>query len=193
VKSSNEVENLSTIVDWSTLVIEPENDGYDKGIPDEKPVNEKAMFSLLGLKTETDQKPDIPIITPDYDLHEVKGADILVDDKAPEEPLIVWDERKPVMDTGTPYPNMVEFRKALKQFAINGEFEFGTKKNEPERFRAFCKGASIIGEPCKWSLTASWQRDAKCVMVINFFALCTFLASFFSHANNLGWLYCYLL
>jgi hypothetical protein len=32
------------------------------------------------------------------------------------------------MDIGTPYQNMVEFRKALKQFAINGEFEFGTKK-----------------------------------------------------------------
>jgi hypothetical protein len=91
VISSNEVKNLSTIVDWSTLVIEPENDGYDKGIPDEKPVNEKAMFSLLGLKTEMDQKLDIPITAPDYDLHEVKGADILVDDQAPEEPLIVWD------------------------------------------------------------------------------------------------------
>jgi hypothetical protein len=48
----------------------------------------------LGLKIETAQKPDIPIISPDYDLHEVKGADILVDDKAPEEPLIVWDEKK---------------------------------------------------------------------------------------------------
>ena len=44
--SCNEVEKVSTIVDWSSLVIETENDG------DEKPVDEKAMFSLLGLKTE---------------------------------------------------------------------------------------------------------------------------------------------
>jgi hypothetical protein len=82
------------------------------------------------------------------------------------------------MDVGTPYPNMVEFRKAIKQFAINGEFEYGTKKNEPERFRAFCKGKSQKDEPCKWAITANWQRDAKCVMVMIFsFCIVLFFCS----------------
>nr|XP_020178317.1 uncharacterized protein LOC109763856 isoform X2 [Aegilops tauschii subsp. strangulata] len=164
--SCNEVENGSAIIDWSSLVIEPENDG------DEKPPDEKAMFALFGLKTEPDERGtelrSIAVPTPDVesDLHDIKDADIVVDDNAPEEPLIAWDERNPAMDIGTPYPNMVEFRKALKQWAVNGEFEYGTKKNEPGRFRAFCKGQSIIGDPCKWALTASWRRDENCVMVV---------------------------
>ena len=173
--SCNEVETVGTIVDWSSLVIEPENDGDEKGIPDEKPADEKAMFALLGLKTEEGEgKTNLgPVVTPtpDYDLDDVKGAAIAVDDNAPEEPLIAWDERKPKMDIGTPYPDMAAFRKAIKQYAINGEFEYGTKKNEPARFRAFCKGQSMIGQPCKWSLTASWQRDENCVMVIIFVSL----------------------
>jgi hypothetical protein len=170
------VENDSTIFDWSTLVIDhvvqPENDWEEKGIPDEKPVDENAMFSLLGFKTEPSERESKlgPIFAPttDYALNDIKGEDIVVDDKVPEEPLIAWDERKPVMDIGTPYPNMAEFRKAIKQFAINGEFEYDTKKNEPKRFRAFCKGKSIKGQPCKWSLIACWQRVENCVMVILF-------------------------
>jgi hypothetical protein len=153
-------------------VVQPENDWEEKGIPDEKPVDENAMFSLLGFKTESSERESKlgPIFAPttDYALNDIKGEDIVVDDKVPEEPLIAWDERKPVMDIGTPYPNMAEFRKAIKQFAINGEFEYGTKKNEPKRFWAFCKGQSIKGEPCKWSLTACWQRVENCVMVILF-------------------------
>lgn len=170
------VENPSTIVDWSSIVIQSENDGEERhpgeeeGIPDEKPADENAMFALLGLKTEVDEGGIKlgPIVAPtsDYDLHETKEVAIAVDDEAPEEPLIGWDERHPNMDIGAPYPHMDAFRKAIKQFAINGEFEYGTKKNEPTRFRAFCKGKSKIGEPCKWSLTATWKRDENCVMVV---------------------------
>ena len=50
---------------------------------------------------------------PSYDLDDVKGAAMVVNDNAQEEPLIVWDERNPTMDIGTPYPDMVAFRKAL--------------------------------------------------------------------------------
>ena len=128
VISSTEVENASNIVDWSTLVIEPEIDENNDG--DEKLVDEKAMFALFGLKTEADERDAevkvaamfAPILH--YDAHEVKVVAMLVDDKAPEEPFLVWDERHPNMEIGTPYPDMVAFRKAIKQFAINGEFEF---------------------------------------------------------------------
>ncbi|XBI17751.1 hypothetical protein VPH35_059721 [Triticum aestivum] len=135
--SCNEVETVGTIVDWSSLVIEPENDG------DEKPADEKAMFALLGLKTEEGEgKTNLgPVVTPtlDYNLDDVNGAAIAVNDNAPEEPLIAWDERKPKMDIGTPYPDMAAFRKAIKQFAINGEFEYGTKKMSRQGFRLFVK------------------------------------------------------
>ncbi|KAM0885426.1 hypothetical protein ACQ4PT_030353 [Festuca glaucescens] len=120
---ANEVDNFSPIVDWSSLVIEPENDGdendgAEKGIPDENPADEKAMFALFGLKTEenerdADVKPVVPI--PTYALDDSEGAAMLVDDKAPDEPLIAWDERHPKMDVGTPYPHMAAFRKAIKR------------------------------------------------------------------------------
>ena len=122
--SSNEVENPSTIVDWSSLVIQSENYGEERhlgeeeGIPDEKPADENAMFALLGLKSEVDEGGIKlgPIVAPtsDCDLHETKEVAIVVDDTAPEEPLIGWDERHPNMDIGTPYPNMDAFRKAIK-------------------------------------------------------------------------------
>jgi hypothetical protein len=96
VLDSNQ-SSVSTIVDWSSLVIEPKNDGDDRGIPDEKPVDENAMFTLLGLKTEVDERGTKPssivVPTPAYDEHETKEVAIDVHDKAPEEPLISWDER----------------------------------------------------------------------------------------------------
>ena len=36
-------------------MVEPENDGDEKRIPDEKSADEKAMFALLGLKTEDNE------------------------------------------------------------------------------------------------------------------------------------------
>jgi hypothetical protein len=70
-------------------VIEPDEaeKGFpdEKGISNEKPVDENAMFALLGLKSEVDERGIKlgPIVVPTtaYDLHDTKRADILVDDK----------------------------------------------------------------------------------------------------------------
>ncbi|KAM0874431.1 hypothetical protein ACQ4PT_037419 [Festuca glaucescens] len=147
--SCNEVENVSTIIDWSSIVIEPDEDEDEeespdeKGIPDEKPMNKNAMFVLLGLKIEADDNGMKlgPIIVPTaaYDLNDTKEVAVLVDDKAPEEPLIASDERHRKMDIGTHYHDMDAFRKAIKQFAINGEFEYGTKKMSQRGFGLFVK------------------------------------------------------
>jgi hypothetical protein len=56
VISANKVDNVSPIVDWFSLVIEPENDGVEKGIPDEKPVDEKALFALFGFKNRGERE-----------------------------------------------------------------------------------------------------------------------------------------
>jgi hypothetical protein len=45
----------------------------------------------------------------------------------PEEPILDWDRDNPDMSVGTMYPNMVEFRLALKQHAIFTEFELALK------------------------------------------------------------------
>ncbi|KAE8808255.1 hypothetical protein D1007_15395 [Hordeum vulgare] len=95
-------------------MIERENDG------DEKTPDEKAMLDLFGLKTESNERATElgPIVIPtpvgEAGLDDIKDAAIVIDDKAPTEPLTAWDERNRAMDIGTSYPNMVEFRKALK-------------------------------------------------------------------------------
>jgi hypothetical protein len=71
-------------------------------------------FKNRGGERETKPGPSVAPI-PEYDLHDVKEAAVTIDDKALKEPLIVWDERTPSMDIGTPYPDMVAFRKAIRR------------------------------------------------------------------------------
>jgi hypothetical protein len=51
---------------------------------------------------------------------------------------MVYDPNKPCMDIGTVYPNMVEFRLIVRQFAINKEFALHTVKTDTERFIGTC-------------------------------------------------------
>jgi hypothetical protein len=53
---------------------------------------------------------------PDID---IRGAAIPDDDAIPEERVLVYDPNNPCMDIGTVYPSMVDFRLAMRQFAIN--------------------------------------------------------------------------
>ena len=69
------------------------------------------------------------------------------------------------MSVGTLYPSMPEFRLVVKQHAIVKEFELGTKKSDPERFRGFCKSKG-----CKWIIRARTQRDNSVrVYITNYF------------------------
>ena len=65
------------------------------------------------------------------------------------------------MDLGTMYPAMDEFRLAVRQFAINEEFELGTEKSCKDRFRGFCKSS----EGCPWRINGKLQADKKTIKV----------------------------
>jgi hypothetical protein len=54
--SSNGLEKVSTVVGWSALVIEPKNDGDEKGIPDEKPVDEQSYVCSVRFKIRGGQE-----------------------------------------------------------------------------------------------------------------------------------------
>jgi hypothetical protein len=75
---------------------------------------------------------------PDID---TRGAAIPVDDAIPEERVLVYDPNKPCMDIGTVFPSMVDFRLAVRQFAINKQFGLHTAKTDRERFIGKCLGA----------------------------------------------------
>jgi hypothetical protein len=53
------------------------------------------------------------------------------------------------MDLGIVYPNMKEFRLAVRQSGINEEFELHIVKTDPSRYIADCKA-----EDCPWHLVA---------------------------------------
>jgi hypothetical protein len=67
------------------------------------------------------------------------------------------------MDIGTVYPNMEEFRLAMRQFAINEEFELHLVKIDKTQYIADCNV-----EDCPWHIVGRRQPDKSTVKVFNF-------------------------
>jgi hypothetical protein len=61
----------------------------------------------------------------------------------------MFDRNNPVMEPGSLYSNMKEFRLAVRQFAIDNEFKLGIEATDKTRYRDYCRG----GE-CPWSINA---------------------------------------
>jgi len=85
----------------------------------------------------------------------------MFNDCIPGEKVIVYDPDKPCMSLGSVYPCMKEFRLAMRQFAINEEFELDLEKTDPTRYIANCKA-----EDCPWHIVGRRQPDKKTVMVL---------------------------
>jgi hypothetical protein len=52
----------------------------------------------------------------------------------------MFDRNNPVMEPSSLYPNMEEFRLAMRQYAINKEFELGIEATNTTRYRDYCRG-----------------------------------------------------
>jgi hypothetical protein len=89
----------------------------------------------------------VPEIPPEVE-EGMEATAIPVDDNEATEPLFFYDRDNPDMFVGTLYPSMPEFKLAVKQHSIVKEFELGTEKSDPKRFRGFCKSkdASVLLE-----------------------------------------------
>ena len=86
----------------------------------------------------------------------------------PDERVIVCDRKNPIMKLGSMYKDMNEFRLAMRQYAINHEFELDLKSSTPFRYSAGCKG-----DGCPWRIHAKPQVQGSptiivCFLVINF-------------------------
>jgi len=137
-------------------------------------VDDEVMYALLGLRLEDEEADKAREAArkvcgeQNDDTWEVDttGAAIDVDDYLPGERTVVHDPNRPRMDLGTVYPNMKEFRLAVRQFAINEEFELHIVKTDPTRYIADCKGEGCNGERCRWHLVGRRQPDGCTVMVL---------------------------
>ncbi|GJM93607.1 hypothetical protein PR202_ga10175 [Eleusine coracana subsp. coracana] len=144
-------------IDWDNLQLEPILEG------DATPmISDDEMFALLGLKAdderadrqanETRAAVDDPPPVPDG--VDLEGVVIPVNDVIPGEAVMHFDRENPPMTIGSTYPSMDDFRMMVRQHAIKGEFELGTEKSEPDRFRGFCKA-----DGCKWKIVARLVKD----------------------------------
>jgi len=112
-------------VDWDNLHIADTND--DEGEGRQQVIDEDQLFRLLGLRTEEDEHrsqehqastemengPKNRNATVEEEI-DTAGAAIPVDDHVPGERILVYDPNNPCMDIGTVYPNMKEFRLAMR-------------------------------------------------------------------------------
>jgi hypothetical protein len=166
----------SGYVNWDDLQIENRYDKEGEGMLDV--INEDQLFRLLGLRGDQHDNPceaDAQAAserdstdenrTAHIDI-DTTGAAIPVDDHVPGEGFHGYDPNNPSMDIGTVYPNMKEFRLAMKQFAINKQFEYRIVKTDPTRFIANCKD-----ENCPWHINGRRQPDRTTVKVYNYFLI----------------------
>ncbi|WVZ93499.1 hypothetical protein U9M48_039471 [Paspalum notatum var. saurae] len=138
-------------------------DGDAAAVADEERVFEAMGFKAANIDGEEARAAEIPIPMIPTELEDdLRDVSILVDDKAPEEPLLDWDRDHPDVSVGSVFPSMYDFRLAVKQHAIENEFELRTEHSDTKRFRGSCKANG-----CPWLIRASSQHDNSVRVQIN--------------------------
>jgi hypothetical protein len=67
-------------------------------------------------------------------------AALLVPDHLPEENHYWYDKEHPVIEEGSLFHSMEEFKMLLRTFAIRGEFDIQIEDSDHSRFKGHCKG-----------------------------------------------------
>jgi hypothetical protein len=162
-------------IDWSSFIIEnAENkDNWETGDMF-RICDEDEMYAFLGLGDEDEEmnrthpEPSnfASHFTSESNSFDPSDADAAmpVDDENAEMVNILHDVDHPDLKLGTLYPSMKEFRLAVRQYAINEEFEFGITKSDRNRYRVYCKGNDCT---CPWKLNGSTRPDSS-IMVLTF-------------------------
>jgi hypothetical protein len=147
------VEQSVLAVDWDSIEIVEEREEEGRI----ELCSEESVYALLGLRQEDEREEEM----------NRAGASILVDDYIPEETSMVYDKDNPIMSLGTIYPSMEEFRLAVRQYAINKEFELAIEATNKSKFRGYCKGGDCNGGDCPWSIVGFKKANSVIVTVLN--------------------------
>lgn len=154
IVSSNE-PTIGDVINWDTIEITPIKD--DQIGSAFYVMDEDAMYEFVGLKADDEKAEKEGAEMFDIDL---EGAELPVDNHIPGEECIIYDREDPPMAVGTIYSCMTEFRTALRQHAIKGQFEYATEKSCKDLFRGHCKA-----DGCTWSIVARLIAGQKQVRV----------------------------
>jgi len=123
------------------------------------------MYEFVGLRADDERAKQARMVVEkenatNLDDVGLQGAELLVDDHVPSEDYVLYDRENPPMKVGTIYASMNEFRSAVRQHAIMGQFDLGTEKSCTTLFRGYCKA-----EGCPWAIVARLMSDKKHVRV----------------------------
>jgi hypothetical protein len=160
-------------IDWDKIQIDDKLDDEDRL----EFASEEQVYAVLGLKGEDDcEKQERERRTggagtwnAEKGCDECSGAIPIFQHLSGERKM--FDRNNPVIDPGSLYPNMKEFRLALKQYGIDKEFELGVEAIDKMRYRGYCRGGD-----CLWSINARLDHkgwDVVVVSVLNNMHNCT--------------------
>ena len=117
----------------------------------------KCVISLLGLifvshlVSISDDESDAIVVGDGLD------DDLVVDDERDCESIIhATDLQNPTIQVGIIFGDGDTFKKAIRQYAIKGEYEIAAPYSEATRYRGYCKA-----ERCKWRIHASQLQDGR--------------------------------
>ncbi|KAL6636741.1 hypothetical protein ACP70R_024313 [Stipagrostis hirtigluma subsp. patula] len=159
----------AVIIDWDNLEIDDPCD--EEGRIDI--IDHDKMCDLLGLKANEERDNKNAEAAANEEAAQAASREaakateylsqegaIPIDDILPDERQIRYDKENPKIELGAMFPNMKEFRLAVRQYAINGEFELGTEKSDKKRFRGFC-----TGEGCPWRINGNKLSEHETITV----------------------------
>lgn len=90
-----------------------------------------------------------------HDSDESFQDDLAVDDKVGCETIVhVTDFENPKIEVGVTFEDGESFKKAIRQYAVKGEYEIAAPYSEATRYRGYCKA-----KRCKWRIHASRLQD----------------------------------
>ncbi|NP_001170540.1 uncharacterized protein LOC100384556 [Zea mays] len=164
------IEQPPPLVDWDSIAIQEERE--DEGHIEL--CDEAQVYELLGFRHEDEMEEEInmqndavPNSSADgesgYGIPPIQGDEgalIPVVDNIPEMSMTEHDMNNPSMEVGTRYPNMKDFRLAVRQYAINKEFELGIEATNKSKYRGYCKG-----DGCPWSIVG-FKKEGEVSVVV---------------------------
>ena len=125
---------------------------------------ENEIYCNLGLNKEDEPCENGTNCPPQKSLdidNEDHHADQPCQDYIPDEKRVVYNRMNPSMQPGCLFPNMKEFRIAMRQYAIKHEFELGIEVTSTTRYVGYCKGGD-----CPWRIYAREEKKGLPTIVV---------------------------
>ncbi|CAM0947138.1 unnamed protein product [Alopecurus aequalis] len=141
VQSNDGSSSLDRVIDWSQIEIAPANEDEI-----DVPVAEENLCLMLGINDKSGHRraiagaaieasiANINASMDDIDEDLLADAALPVSEHMPEENHFWYDKEHPVIEEGSLFSSMEEFRMLLRTFAIRGKFDIQIQDSDTTRF-----------------------------------------------------------